>query len=67
MLRVELADWRDAARVVDALLEAADSAEARLDRSLARRYRSIADDLGDALDTLDAPASNVIPLPRRPG
>jgi len=54
-VRVVFADPTDAARCVDALLEQATATEQ--DRpSLARRYRTIADQLGDALDTLPVPS-----------
>lgn len=50
-LDVRLNDPRDAARVVDALLDQADEVEVN-QPMLARRYRDIADRFGDALETL---------------
>jgi hypothetical protein len=48
-LHITFADPHDAARIVDALLDQADDIEAERPL-LARRYRAIADDLGDALE-----------------
>ncbi|RHA38747.1 hypothetical protein D1825_13435 [Cellulomonas rhizosphaerae] len=48
-MQVTFTDPHDAARVVDALLEQADHIEVNTPM-LARRYRAIADDIGDALD-----------------
>lgn len=53
-VQVALADPVDASRVVDALLAQADAVELA-QPLLARRYRSIADDFGDALDDLPRP------------
>lgn len=54
MVRVEWSDPADVARIVEALLLAADVDEVT-NPDLARRYRDIADDLGDALDALPRP------------
>lgn len=55
MIRLELADPADAACLVDCLLRCADADQ--LDRPLrARRYRQLADALGDALDALPRPS-----------
>lgn len=55
-LQVTFRDPADAARIVDALLDEADTVER--DRPLlARRYRAIANDLGDALEELGPPSA----------
>ena len=56
MIQLTFHDWHDASHVVDALLVAADRADAQLETTTARRYRRIAGDIGDALD-------RVVPVP----
>jgi hypothetical protein len=51
VLRLALADPRDAGHIVDALLTAAELERTRRPL-LARRYVTIADSMGDALDQL---------------
>lgn len=53
-LEVRFDDPRDAARVIDALLDQADEVEVN-QPMLARRYRDIADRVGDALGDLPRP------------
>lgn len=55
-LHLDLADPVDAARIVDALLLAAE-VETLRKPMLAKRYTRIADDIGDALDRAPKPAS----------
>lgn len=68
---VTFTDPRDVARCVDALLEAADVRRTAGDHSMARKYVSIANDLGDAADACPAlPACNsrdvMVGAPLRP-
>lgn len=53
-LQITFADPHDAARIVDALLDQAEAVEVNTPM-LARRYRAIADDIGDALDDTPKP------------
>ncbi len=55
MIRLELVDARDAARIVDALLAQA-IAEAEPRPMLARRYTELANRIGDALEPVGVPA-----------
>jgi hypothetical protein len=54
MIRLELVDSRDAARIVDALLTAVE-VEATKRPMLARRYLMLADRLGDAIQLQPLP------------
>lgn len=65
MIRLQLVDGRDAARIVDALLLAADH-EHDTRPLLARRYCLLADQLGDAIDTTGLPPCNREPDPLHP-
>lgn len=65
MIRLQLVDGRDAARIVDALLMAANQ-EHDTRPMLARRYCLLADQLGDAIDATGLPACNREPDPLNP-
>lgn len=54
-IRLELVDGRDAARIVDALLLAAQH-ERRCKPMLCRRYIELANRIGDAVDITQLPA-----------
>lgn len=58
MVRIEWDSVEDAKRVVDALLTAAEHEDEHHNTILAKRYRRLADDVGDAIDRAH------IPLPR---
>lgn len=65
MIHLVLIDHHDAPRIVDALRTAADT-ESTARPFVARRYRLLADQLGDAIDSSALPTWTTDPLDPKP-